>query len=296
MDECFHFSYPHIRDRILPIAEKFDRDNYQVYVKSNDVCQSFAAACQILTADEEKSQVEDRRFARDTEEKVSLLLAMDFLCETRWRVSVGFTLPSEFPSDQTIREYLFENVRRIIDWVSFARSSDSYRSSSHSPCDLAEKNSSIDVLVKYLTHEQAEIRSAVYCSIAMLVAVGSIFALNSFCSAGCFVVIRVVCPWKKQWKAAINQERTPISQRSMTKPNSSAISVCWPNWPLMEWMISPRRWVVWAFSSPVHVDDDRSLIILVWFCCIFSNRSCWSAMSIGVSWWPSLLSYCHNYR
>lgn len=83
MDECFHFSYPHIRDRILPIAEKFDRDNYQVYVKSNDVCQSFAAACQILTADEEKSQVEDRRFARDTEEKVSLLLAMDFLCETR---------------------------------------------------------------------------------------------------------------------------------------------------------------------------------------------------------------------
>ena len=34
-----------------------------------------------------------------------------------------------------------------------------------------EKNFSIDVLVKYMTHELAEIRSGVYCSIAMIVAV-----------------------------------------------------------------------------------------------------------------------------
>ena len=296
MDECFYFAYPHIRDRVLPIAERFDKDNYQVYVKSNDVCQSFAAACQILTADEEKSQVDGQRQERDTVEKVPLLLVLDFLCETRWRVSLGFTLPSEFPSDQTIREYLLENVRRIIDWVSFAWSGDAYRSSSHSPCDLAEKNYSIDVLVKYLTHEQAEIRSAVYCSIAMLVAVGSTFGLNSFGSTGFFVLIRVVCPWKKQWKPAINQERTLISQWSMTKPNSSAIFVCWLNWSLMEWTISPRRSVVWVFSSPVYIGDYRSLIILVWFFCISFNRSYWSATSIGVSWWPSLPLYCHNYR
>lgn len=41
----------------------------------------------------------------------------------------------------------------------------------NSKCNLAEKTSSIDVLIKYLTHELAEIRTAVYCSIAMIVAV-----------------------------------------------------------------------------------------------------------------------------
>lgn len=41
----------------------------------------------------------------------------------------------------------------------------------NSRCSLSEKNSSIDVLIKYMTHEVAEIRTAVYCSIAMLVAV-----------------------------------------------------------------------------------------------------------------------------
>ena len=57
MDECFNLSYPHIRERLLTIAEKFDKDNYQVYTKSNDVCCSFTAACQILTTDENKFQV-----------------------------------------------------------------------------------------------------------------------------------------------------------------------------------------------------------------------------------------------
>jgi hypothetical protein len=57
MDECFHLSYPHIRERLLLIAEKFDKDNYQVYTKSNDVCSSFSSACQILTIDENKFQV-----------------------------------------------------------------------------------------------------------------------------------------------------------------------------------------------------------------------------------------------
>jgi hypothetical protein len=57
MDECFHLSYPHIRERLLLIAEKFDKDNYQVYVKSNDVSGSFSAACQVLTIDENKFQV-----------------------------------------------------------------------------------------------------------------------------------------------------------------------------------------------------------------------------------------------
>ena len=37
--------------------------------------------------------------------------------------------------------------------------------------DSSEKNYSIDVLIKYMTHELAEIRTAVYCSIAMLIAV-----------------------------------------------------------------------------------------------------------------------------
>jgi hypothetical protein len=44
-------------------------------------------------------------------------------------------------------------------------------SAENSLCDLTEKNYSIDVLVKYMTHELAEIRTAVYCSIAMLIAV-----------------------------------------------------------------------------------------------------------------------------
>jgi hypothetical protein len=61
MDECFHLAYPHIRERLLTIAEKFDSDNYQVYLKSTDVCGSFAAACQVLTLDENKPQVKDNR-------------------------------------------------------------------------------------------------------------------------------------------------------------------------------------------------------------------------------------------
>jgi hypothetical protein len=46
-----------------------------------------------------------------------------------------------------------------------------FRSTDNSKYDLAEKNYSIDVLIKYMTHELAEIRTSVYCSIAMLVAV-----------------------------------------------------------------------------------------------------------------------------
>lgn len=57
MDECFHLSYPHIRERLLSIAEKFDKDNYHVYIKSNEVCVSFASACQVLTLNENKFQV-----------------------------------------------------------------------------------------------------------------------------------------------------------------------------------------------------------------------------------------------
>lgn len=57
MDECFNLSYPHIRERLLTIAEKFDKDNYQVYIKSNEICCSFSAACKILTMDENKTHV-----------------------------------------------------------------------------------------------------------------------------------------------------------------------------------------------------------------------------------------------
>ena len=57
MDECYHLAYPHIRERLLMIAEKFDKDNYQVYLKSNAVCLSFAAACQVLVMDEKQSSV-----------------------------------------------------------------------------------------------------------------------------------------------------------------------------------------------------------------------------------------------
>jgi len=34
------------------------------------------------------------------------------------------------------------------------------------------KTSANEILVKYMTHELAEIRTAVYCSMAMIVAVG----------------------------------------------------------------------------------------------------------------------------
>ena len=64
-------------------------------------------------------------------------------------------------------------------------------------CDSAEKNFSIDILVKYMTHEVAEIRSGVYCSIAMLVAVRK---QNSRNERQTIFVFRVVCPWKKQSK------------------------------------------------------------------------------------------------
>jgi hypothetical protein len=57
MDECYHLAYPHIRERLLTVAEKFDKDNYQVYLKSNEVCLSFAAACQVLVMDEKRSSV-----------------------------------------------------------------------------------------------------------------------------------------------------------------------------------------------------------------------------------------------
>jgi hypothetical protein len=57
MDECFHLAYPHIRERLLLIAEKFDKDNYHVYIKSNEVCSSFSAACQVLIIDEKKYSV-----------------------------------------------------------------------------------------------------------------------------------------------------------------------------------------------------------------------------------------------
>ena len=33
MDECFNLSYPHIRERLLSAAEKFNKNNYQVYTK-----------------------------------------------------------------------------------------------------------------------------------------------------------------------------------------------------------------------------------------------------------------------
>ena len=57
MDECFYLAYPHIRERLLSIAEKFDKDNYQVYIKSNEVCSSFAAACQVLIIEENQYSV-----------------------------------------------------------------------------------------------------------------------------------------------------------------------------------------------------------------------------------------------
>jgi hypothetical protein len=56
-----------------------------------------------------------------------------------------------------------------------------------------EKNFAIDILVKYMTHELAEIRSGVYCSIAMLVAVRRwIFEMK-----GKTFSFRAVCQWKK---------------------------------------------------------------------------------------------------
>jgi hypothetical protein len=57
MDETFHLSYPHIRERLLLIVEKFDKDNYYVYLNSNKVCCSFSSACQVLIIDENKYQV-----------------------------------------------------------------------------------------------------------------------------------------------------------------------------------------------------------------------------------------------
>src|SRR5262245_16202359 len=49
----------------------------------------------------------------------------------------------------------------------------------NSKCNLSEKNYSIDILIKYMTHELAELRTAVYCSIAMIVAVRKYFPRNS---------------------------------------------------------------------------------------------------------------------
>lgn len=77
MDECFHLSYPHIRERLLTIAEKIDTDNYQVYIKSNEVCGSFAAACQVLTLDGDKPQVNCSKISN---ESINSLILFRILC------------------------------------------------------------------------------------------------------------------------------------------------------------------------------------------------------------------------
>ncbi|CAF3588391.1 unnamed protein product, partial [Adineta steineri] len=131
MDECFNLSYPHIRERLLTIAEKFDKDNYQVYMKSNDVCCSFASACQVLTLDENKSQ----NFIPIVKHADEALLGLPYHLN-------------------------FNVVKRLINVCS----------TNISKCDISEKNYSTDILIKYMTNELAEIRTAVYCSLAMLVA------------------------------------------------------------------------------------------------------------------------------
>ncbi|CAF1410192.1 unnamed protein product [Rotaria magnacalcarata] len=134
MDECFNLSYPHIRERLLSIAEKFDKDNYQVYTKSNDICCSFSAACQILIMDENRTQ--------------------NYMNIVKYADDALLGLPYHLN---------FNVVKRFMNVCSKI-------STNNSKCDLSEKNFSLDVLIKYMTHESAEIRSAVYCSIAMLVA------------------------------------------------------------------------------------------------------------------------------
>ncbi|UJR37939.1 hypothetical protein I4U23_030624 [Adineta vaga] len=134
MDECFNLSYPHIRERLLTIAQKFDTDNYQVYLKSNEVCGSFAAACQILTLDENKNQ----NFVTIVKNADEALLGLPYHLN-------------------------FNVIKRFVNICSKI-------STNNSHCDTSEKIYSIDILIKYMTHELAEIRSSVYCSIAMLVA------------------------------------------------------------------------------------------------------------------------------
>ncbi|CAF4402992.1 unnamed protein product, partial [Rotaria sp. Silwood2] len=134
MDECFNLSYPHIKERLLSIAEKFDKDNYQVYMKSNEICCSFSAACQVLTIDENKTQ----NFMDIVKNANEALLGLPYHLN-------------------------FNVVKRFVNICSKI-------SADNSKCDLSEKNFSLDVLIKYMTHELAEIRTAVYCSIAMLVA------------------------------------------------------------------------------------------------------------------------------
>ncbi|CAF1083476.1 unnamed protein product [Rotaria sp. Silwood1] len=134
MDECFHLSYPHIQERLLSIAEKFDKDNYQVYMKSNEICCSFSAACQILTFDENKTE----NFMNIVKNANEALLGLPYHLN-------------------------FNVIKRFVNVCSKI-------STDNSKCDSSEKNFSLDVLIKYMTHELAEIRTAVYCSIAMLVA------------------------------------------------------------------------------------------------------------------------------
>ncbi|CAF1556450.1 unnamed protein product, partial [Adineta ricciae] len=134
MDECFHLSYPHIRERLLTIAEKIDTDNYQVYLKSNDVCGSFAAACQVLTLDGDKPQ----NFVSIVKNADEALLGLPYHLN-------------------------FNVIKRFVNACSKI-------STNNSHCDTAEKTFAVDILIKYMTHELAEIRSAVYSSIAMLVA------------------------------------------------------------------------------------------------------------------------------
>lgn len=69
-----------------------------------------------------------------------------------------------------------------------------FSSASHSHCDAPERNYAADILIKYMTHELAEIRSAVYCSIAMLVAVGTLTFEHSRSIEHC----RAACAWRRR--------------------------------------------------------------------------------------------------
>lgn len=105
MDESFHLTYPHIRQRILPIAEKFDKDNFQVYLKSDEVCQSFAAACDLLNLDETSNEV------NETTSKLSILLFFLFAIKSQYfaKIYQRIFAPSFFST--------FDNDHTIITFV-----------------------------------------------------------------------------------------------------------------------------------------------------------------------------------
>ncbi|CAF1643151.1 unnamed protein product, partial [Didymodactylos carnosus] len=112
---------------------QIDPDNYHVYIESDNVCQSFTSACQLLSLNE-----------NDTQNTMKIINLADVAL-------LGIPY-----------HYNFTVIKRFINACSRLHMESSIY-------DKSSKQHSIDILLKYMKHEQPQIRTSVYHSLAMLI-------------------------------------------------------------------------------------------------------------------------------